>query len=184
MDFNLLSDHRDLMRLARGFRQIAALHELPPLQAVTSDAFPASFTDKIRQVGTYNTKNQILTSVGAVLMDGPAFLRQFIMRGFIMKSAELVARCGMMMLWKPTSARGGRGVALLVFLPHGSRGRSDGGDRPGRKGARCARTARGRCLDIPCGAVCEHQFPDHDGGRKDRGRHAPVGAVSSLDSGR
>jgi 5-(hydroxymethyl)furfural/furfural oxidase len=66
------------------------LHELPPLKAVTSDAFPASFTDKIRQVGTYNTKNQILTSIGAVLMDGPAFLRQFIMRGFIMESAELV----------------------------------------------------------------------------------------------
>ena len=90
MDFNLLSDHRDLMRLARGFRQIAALHELPPLKTVTSDAFPASFTDKIRQVGTYNTKNQILTSIGAVLMDGPAFLRQFIIRGFIMESAELV----------------------------------------------------------------------------------------------
>ena len=90
VDFNLLSDHRDLMRLARGFRQIAALHELPPLKAVTSDAFPASFTDKIRQVGTYNTKNQILTSIGAVLMDGPAFLRQFIIRGFIMESAELV----------------------------------------------------------------------------------------------
>ncbi len=62
VDFNLLSDHRDLMRLARGFRQIAALHELPPLKAVTSDAFPASFTDKIRQVGTYNTKNRILTT--------------------------------------------------------------------------------------------------------------------------
>ena len=87
VDFNLLSDHRDLMRLARGFRQIAALHELPPLKAVTSDAFPASFTDKIRQVGTYNTKNRILTSIGATLMDGPAFLRQFIIRGFIMESA-------------------------------------------------------------------------------------------------
>jgi 5-(hydroxymethyl)furfural/furfural oxidase len=90
VDFNLLSDHRDLMRLARGFRQIAALHELPPLKAVTSDAFPASFTDKIRRVGTYNTKNRILTRIGATLMDGPEFLRQFIMRGFIMDSAGLV----------------------------------------------------------------------------------------------
>ena len=50
VDFNLLSDHRDLQRLARGFRQIAELHELPPVKAVTSDVFPASFTDKIRRV--------------------------------------------------------------------------------------------------------------------------------------
>jgi 5-(hydroxymethyl)furfural/furfural oxidase len=89
VDFNLLSDHRDLQRLARGFRQIAALHDLPPLKAVTSDAFPASFTDKIRKVGTYNTKNRILTRIGATLMDGPTFLRQLIIRGFVMESAEL-----------------------------------------------------------------------------------------------
>jgi 5-(hydroxymethyl)furfural/furfural oxidase len=90
VDFNLLSDHRDLVRLAGGFRRIAALHDLPPLQAITSDPFPASFTDKIRQVGTYNTKNKILTRIGATLMDGPEFLRKFIMQGFIMESADLV----------------------------------------------------------------------------------------------
>ena len=89
VDFNLLSDHRDLQRLARGFRQIAALHDLPPLKAVTSDAFPVSFTDKIRKVGTYNTKNRILTRIGATLMDGPTLLRQLIIRGFVMESAEL-----------------------------------------------------------------------------------------------
>jgi 5-(hydroxymethyl)furfural/furfural oxidase len=90
VDFNLLSDHRDLARLTRGFRQIAALHDLPPLKAITSDAFPASFTDKIRQVGTYNTKNKVLTRIGATLMDGPSFLRKFIMQSFIMESAGLV----------------------------------------------------------------------------------------------
>ncbi len=90
VDFNLLSDHRDLLRLARGFRQIAALHDLPPLKAITSDAFPASFTDKIRKVGAYNIKNRILTRVGATLLDGPTFLRRLIIRGFIMESAALV----------------------------------------------------------------------------------------------
>jgi 5-(hydroxymethyl)furfural/furfural oxidase len=89
VDFNLLSDRRDLARLASGFRRISALHDLPPLQAVTSDAFPASFTDKIRKVGTYNTKNRILTRIGATLMDGPSFLRQFVIRGFVMESAGL-----------------------------------------------------------------------------------------------
>lgn len=90
VDFNLLSDHRDLARLMRGFRRIADLHDLPPLRAITSDTFPASFTDKIREVGAYNTKNRILTRIGATLMDGPSFLRQFIVRGFIMESAGLV----------------------------------------------------------------------------------------------
>jgi 5-(hydroxymethyl)furfural/furfural oxidase len=77
------------VRLARGFRQVASLHDLPPLQAVTADPFPASFTDKIRRVGDYNMKNRIITSIGAALMDGPAFLRQYIIRGFIMESAGL-----------------------------------------------------------------------------------------------
>jgi len=90
VDFNLLSDHRDLIRLAKGFQQIAALHDLPPLRAVTSDVFPASFTDKIRKVGTYNTRNRILTRIGATMMDGPAALRQAFMRGFVMESASLV----------------------------------------------------------------------------------------------
>ncbi len=43
VDFNLLSDHRDLVRLAGGFRTIAALHDLPPLKAITSDIFPGEF---------------------------------------------------------------------------------------------------------------------------------------------
>ena len=89
VDFSLLSDHRDLQRLAKGFREIAALHDLPALKAVTSDIFPASFTDKIRRVGTYNTKNRIITSIGAGFMDGPAALRKMIIRGFIMESAGL-----------------------------------------------------------------------------------------------
>src|SRR6202008_4360162 len=38
----------------------------------------------------YNTKNRILTSIGAILMDGPSFLRRAIVRGFIMESAGLV----------------------------------------------------------------------------------------------
>jgi 5-(hydroxymethyl)furfural/furfural oxidase len=89
VDFNLLSDHRDLVRLARGFRQVASLHDLPPLKAVTADPFPASFTDKIRRVGDFNLKNRIITRIGATLMDGPSSLRQVIIRRFIMESAGL-----------------------------------------------------------------------------------------------
>jgi 5-(hydroxymethyl)furfural/furfural oxidase len=89
VDFNLLSDQRDLLRLMNGFRRIAALHDLPPLKAITSDAFPASFSDKIRKIGDVTVKNKILTSIGAVLLDGPPPLRRFMIRNFIMDSTEL-----------------------------------------------------------------------------------------------
>jgi 5-(hydroxymethyl)furfural/furfural oxidase len=89
VDFNLLSDQRDLLRLMNGFRRIAALHDLPPLKAITSDAFPASFSDKIRKIGDVTLRNKILTTLGAVLLDGPAPLRRFMIRNFIMDSTEL-----------------------------------------------------------------------------------------------
>lgn len=96
VDFNLLADDRDLTRLMDGFRRIASLHELQPMKAVTSDAFPASFTDKIRKVGDVNPqnklltlKNKLLTTVGAWLLNGPASLRRFMIRNFILESADL-----------------------------------------------------------------------------------------------
>jgi 5-(hydroxymethyl)furfural/furfural oxidase len=97
VDFNLLADQRDLTRLMNGFRRIALLHKLPPMKAVTADAFPASFTDKIRKVGEVNLqhnrlltlKNKALSTVGARLLDGPASLRRFLIRNFILESASM-----------------------------------------------------------------------------------------------
>jgi 5-(hydroxymethyl)furfural/furfural oxidase len=89
VDFNLLADQRDLVRLMDGFRRIASLHELPILKAVTSDAFPASFTDKIRKIGDVNLKNKVLTTLGAGLLDGPPALRRFMIRNFIMESPKV-----------------------------------------------------------------------------------------------
>jgi 5-(hydroxymethyl)furfural/furfural oxidase len=90
VDFNLLSDHRDLARLTLGFRKVLALHDMAPLKAVASDAFPASFTDKIRNYGAHTTKNRVLTQIGGTLMDGPAFLRQAVLRGFVMEHSKLL----------------------------------------------------------------------------------------------
>lgn len=89
VDFNLLADQRDLVRLMAGFRRIASLHDLPPLKAVTSDTFPASFTDKIRKIGDVNLKNRVITTLGAWLLDGPAPLRRFMVQNFIMESPDV-----------------------------------------------------------------------------------------------
>ncbi len=89
VDFNLLADQRDLVRLMNGFRRIASLHDMPPLKAVTSDAFPASFTDKIRKISDVNLKNRVITTLGAWLLDGPAPLRRFMVQNFIMESPDV-----------------------------------------------------------------------------------------------
>jgi 5-(hydroxymethyl)furfural/furfural oxidase len=85
VEFNLLSDRRDLDRLMSGFRKMAAMQMSAPLRAVTDKPFPASYTDRVRKIGVVNTKNKILTSIAAVLMDGPAALRHAIIDNFIVE---------------------------------------------------------------------------------------------------
>ena len=50
-----------------------------------SDPFPASYSDKVRQVGEINTKNKILTTIMAKLLDGPGFLRRMLIENLIME---------------------------------------------------------------------------------------------------
>src|SRR4030088_1709102 len=63
VEFNLLSDRRDLDRLMSGFRKMAALQMSAPLQAVTDKPFPASYSDRVRKIGVVNSKNRILTTI-------------------------------------------------------------------------------------------------------------------------
>ena len=87
--FNLLSDPRDLERLMDGVRRSAAWHLTPEMRAVTTDPFPASYSDKVRQVGLINRKNKWLTAAMARLLDGPAPLRSFLIRKLIMEGFTL-----------------------------------------------------------------------------------------------
>lgn len=89
VDFNLLKDRRDLVRLMDGFRHIAALYHHPSLQEVTSDPFPASFSYKARKASEANLKSKIIASVAGHLLDGPDSLRRFLIRNFIMELARL-----------------------------------------------------------------------------------------------
>ena len=89
VEFNLLSDRRDLDRLMSGFRKMAGLQMSAPLQAVTDKPFPASYTDRVRKIGVVNTENKILTSIAAALMDGPAALRHAMIDNFIIEGFTL-----------------------------------------------------------------------------------------------
>lgn len=89
VDFNLLKDRRDLTRLADAFHRIASLHDHPAVQAVTADPFAASFSYKARKASQVNLKNKLVTAVGARMLDGPAPLRRFMIRNFILESPRL-----------------------------------------------------------------------------------------------
>ena len=85
VEFNLLSDKRDLDRIADGIRRLTPLYAHPAMREATSDPFPASYSDKVRQVGEINTKNKILTGIMAKLLDGPGFLRRMLIKNLIME---------------------------------------------------------------------------------------------------
>ena len=85
VEFNLLSDRRDVERLMSGFRQMGGIQLSAAMAEVTSDPFPASYSDRVRKVGVVNTKNRILTSVMAKLLDGPAALRRALIDKFIIE---------------------------------------------------------------------------------------------------
>jgi 5-(hydroxymethyl)furfural/furfural oxidase len=85
VEFNLLSDRRDLDRLMSGFRKMASLQMSAPVKAVTDKPFPASYTDRVRKIGVVNAKNKVLTSIAAALMDGPAALRDYMIDTFVVE---------------------------------------------------------------------------------------------------
>lgn len=85
VEFNLLSDRRDLERLMEGFRRMAAIQLSAPVAAVTADPFPASYSDRVRKIGVVNTKNRILTEVISKFLDGPAPLRSWFIDRFVIE---------------------------------------------------------------------------------------------------
>lgn len=133
VDFNLLSDRRDLERLADGIKRMAPLYDDPDLRQVIANPFPASYSDKVRQVGEINTKNKILTTIMAKLLDGPDFFRKFLIEKLIMEGftidgvqndeeeAEAFIRKAAVGVWHAscTCRMGAREDPMAVTDPHG-----------------------------------------------------------------
>ena len=89
VEFNMLSDQRDLVRLMDCFRRMAAVLADPTMKEVISHVFPSSYSEKVRSVGPVTTRNKILTSIMGRLMDGPDWLRGQLIRNIIMDSESV-----------------------------------------------------------------------------------------------
>ena len=85
VEFNLLSDRRDLEWLMDAFRRLGAMQISAALSEATSDPFPASYTEKVRKIGVVSAKNKRITDVIAKLLDGPAWLRRMVIEKVIVE---------------------------------------------------------------------------------------------------
>jgi 5-(hydroxymethyl)furfural/furfural oxidase len=89
VQFNLLSDRRDLDRLMQAFRKMVAIQAHPSLAEVAVDPFGAVYGERFRQVGTVNRRNRMVTDVFARLLDGPAPLRRLLMDKFVLEAPDI-----------------------------------------------------------------------------------------------
>ncbi len=89
VQFNLLSDERDLSRLMNAFRKMVIIQKSKELQVATKDVFAAVYGEKVRQVGQVNIKNKILTNLFSKLLDGPDVLRKALLKKFVVEAPDL-----------------------------------------------------------------------------------------------
>ena len=83
VEFNMLSDARDLERLMDCYRRVVLIFLSDAMRAVTRDPFPSAYSERVRKVGTVTTKNKVLTGILAQLLDGPSWFRQWLIGSFI-----------------------------------------------------------------------------------------------------
>ncbi len=133
VDFNLLADSRDLDRLTDGFRRMAAVQMSAAMQAATANPFPASYSEKVRQIGMLSRRNKLLTDTLAMLLDGPAVLRDVLMRRVVSggpglhelladpQALEGFVRGASVGVWHPSCScrMGEAGDPLAVLDPQG-----------------------------------------------------------------
>ena len=91
VEFNMLADPRDRMRLAEGFRLAARLFGQSALRSVSNDPFPTSYSERVRDLGIQSRKNAVLTSILAAGLDGPAWMRRGLIRHLVTEGPPIEA---------------------------------------------------------------------------------------------
>ena len=89
VNFNWLSDQRDLDRMVDAFRRMASILHRDPVPRYMSNLFASKFSQRVRGVGRKNLRNAILTNVAAMMMDSSASLRRILFDKVISDSPPL-----------------------------------------------------------------------------------------------
>lgn len=89
IDFRLLSDERDRMRLGQGFRLAAEVLSAPAVGSVAGKAFPAVFSDRVRSVSEPTRFNALQTAVLGKALDWSFGLRDQLIHSVITRGVTL-----------------------------------------------------------------------------------------------
>jgi len=83
VELNLLSDERDLQRMAIGVRRLAEVIQGSELHQHAGDFFPAAFSARVKALSRHSPGNALLTRVLGAALDMPAPLRQWLIERFV-----------------------------------------------------------------------------------------------------
>ncbi|HWX47328.1 MAG TPA: GMC family oxidoreductase N-terminal domain-containing protein [Roseomonas sp.] len=79
VDFRMLSDGRDLERLAQAFRLAAGLLRAPSMQEMVVEAFPSTYSAQVKKLLALSRRNGVLTALAGPAMDrSPAIRRRIL----------------------------------------------------------------------------------------------------------
>lgn len=94
VELNFFDDQRDLARLMSGMRFTASLFDEAPLKQATRSPFGARLSQRSREANAVNFKNWLTMGVAGMLLDGPAPLRDMLIRRKITEGPDLPAMLG------------------------------------------------------------------------------------------
>jgi 5-(hydroxymethyl)furfural/furfural oxidase len=89
VNFNWLSDQRDLDRMVDAFRRMANILHRDPVPRYMSNLFASKFSQRVRNVGRKTFRNAVLTNVAAAMMDSSPSLRRLLFDKVISDSPPL-----------------------------------------------------------------------------------------------
>jgi 5-(hydroxymethyl)furfural/furfural oxidase len=78
VNFNWLSDQRDLDRMVDAFRRMANILTSDPVPHYLSNLFASKFSQRVRDVSQKNFKNAVVTNIAALMMDHSSTLRKLL----------------------------------------------------------------------------------------------------------
>ncbi len=167
IELNLLSDERDLQRMATGVRVLAEVVQGSALHRHPGDFFPAAFSPRVKALSRVTPANKLLTQVLGAALDVPAPLRRWMIERFVTGGQRMAALLATRRRCMPSSARAcsasgmpaapaawARPATALAVTD--AEGRVHGVREP----------ARGRRLADAEPALGEHQHSHHHDGRK------------------
>jgi 5-(hydroxymethyl)furfural/furfural oxidase len=87
VQLDLLGDERDLVRMREAVRFLIRLFDHPALREVAGRPFPTSYTERYKRLAAITRRNRAVTTALGLALDGPAALRDRLLRGVVTDGA-------------------------------------------------------------------------------------------------